>query len=315
MAHSSDSKKQISSFGDLVCGSAAGITGKLVEYPFDTVKVRLQTQPHAPTAGGITFKGPLDCFARTIKAEGFLGLYKGLSAPLVGSMIENSGLFVAYNYIQRVIRYSSGTHPDTPLSLSQLTAAGFMSGAVISLILTPIELVKCRLQLEGLAAHSATGASPVKQKGPFTVIAETLRHDGVAGFYRGHLGTFLREAGGGAAWFGTYELIIRYWITSSTDPQVRSKEDLSPWQVMGAGAVAGMAFNGSLFPADVIKSRQQALPGNPSFLQVAREVYKAQGIKGFYRGCGITIARSAPSSAVIFGTYEFTSRKYAQYFC
>jgi len=49
----------------------AGVAGKFVEFPFDTVKVRLQTQPlDVPI-----FKGPFDCFRQTIRNEGFLGLY------------------------------------------------------------------------------------------------------------------------------------------------------------------------------------------------------------------------------------------------
>jgi len=44
---------------DIVFGSFAGIIGKLIEYPFDTVKVRLQAQPdHVP----LRYSGPLDCF-------------------------------------------------------------------------------------------------------------------------------------------------------------------------------------------------------------------------------------------------------------
>ena len=49
----------------------AGVAGKFVEFPFDTVKVRLQTQP----LDHPIFKGPFDCFRQTIRNEGFLGLY------------------------------------------------------------------------------------------------------------------------------------------------------------------------------------------------------------------------------------------------
>lgn len=49
----------------------AGVAGKFVEFPFDTVKVRLQTQP----LDHPIFKGPYDCFRQTVRNEGFLGLY------------------------------------------------------------------------------------------------------------------------------------------------------------------------------------------------------------------------------------------------
>ncbi|RQM05050.1 hypothetical protein DH86_00003628, partial [Scytalidium sp. 3C] len=68
----------------------SGIAGKYIEYPFDTVKVRLQSQPdHLPPL----YKGPLDCFKQSIRNEGFVSLYRGISAPLVGAALETSSLF------------------------------------------------------------------------------------------------------------------------------------------------------------------------------------------------------------------------------
>lgn len=75
---------------DILFGSTAGIAGKFVEYPFDTVKVRLQSQPdHLP----LRYTGPVDCFRQSFRQDGFLGIYRGISAPLVGAAIETSSLF------------------------------------------------------------------------------------------------------------------------------------------------------------------------------------------------------------------------------
>lgn len=75
---------------DIVFGSFAGIVGKVIEYPFDTVKVRLQAQPdHGP----LLYNGPLDCFRQSLKKGGVAGLYRGISAPLLGAAVETSSLF------------------------------------------------------------------------------------------------------------------------------------------------------------------------------------------------------------------------------
>jgi ornithine carrier protein len=75
---------------DIAYGSFAGVVGKVIEYPFDTVKVRLQAQPeHLP----LQYKGPLDCFKQSINEHGFRGLYRGVSAPLFGAAVETSSLF------------------------------------------------------------------------------------------------------------------------------------------------------------------------------------------------------------------------------
>lgn len=47
------------------------MVGKVVEYPFDTVKVRLQTQ----SVETPLFKGPMDCLRTTVQQEGFKGLF------------------------------------------------------------------------------------------------------------------------------------------------------------------------------------------------------------------------------------------------
>lgn len=75
---------------DIVFGSFAGIVGKFIEYPFDTVKVRLQAQPNH---GPLVYNGPLDCFRQSLKKGGVAGLYRGISAPLLGAAVETSSLF------------------------------------------------------------------------------------------------------------------------------------------------------------------------------------------------------------------------------
>jgi ornithine carrier protein len=75
---------------EIVFGSLAGVLGKFLEYPFDTVKVRLQSQ--ADTVP-LKYKGPMDCFSQSFKEEGMRGLYRGISAPLVGAAVETSSLF------------------------------------------------------------------------------------------------------------------------------------------------------------------------------------------------------------------------------
>jgi ornithine carrier protein len=132
------------SLEDITYGSIAGVVGKYIEYPFDTVKVRLQSQPdHLP----LRYKGPLDCFSQSIHADGFLGLYRGISAPLVGAAIETSSLFF-FERLGREAVFASGlSSRDRPLPLPALWWTGAFSGAFTSFLLTPIELVKCKIQV------------------------------------------------------------------------------------------------------------------------------------------------------------------------
>ncbi|RKP26709.1 mitochondrial carrier domain-containing protein, partial [Syncephalis pseudoplumigaleata] len=49
--------------------------------PFDVVSTRVYNQGHDPVTGsGRLYRGPIDCFVKTIRAEGIAGLYKGIGA-------------------------------------------------------------------------------------------------------------------------------------------------------------------------------------------------------------------------------------------
>ncbi|KLU87799.1 amino-acid transporter Arg-13 [Magnaporthiopsis poae ATCC 64411] len=294
---------------DVLYGSIAGIVGKYIEYPFDTVKVRLQSQPdHLP----LRYTGPLDCIRQSIRADGVLGLYRGITAPLVGAAVETSSLFF-FERIGRELIYRSGYSPGgVELPLPALWLTGAFSGVFTSFLLTPIELVKCKIQVPITEAGAAV-APPMK---PFAVVRDVFRHEGLAGFWHGQMGTLIREAGGCAAWFGSKEttsklmrdLNLRAAKTEAERESISSKP-LPLWQQAVAGATAGMSYNFLFFPADTVKSRMQTTAIGQStvkrtFWKESAALWKQAGIKGFYRGCGITVARAAPSSAFIFMVYD-----------
>lgn len=276
--------KALSAAMDVLCGSLAGAAGKVVEYPFDTVKVRLQAQPEDRP---LRYSGPVDCFRQSFKEGGISGLYRGVASPIVGAAAENASLFLVYNLAREWLR---GSVPLGETSFSLL--CGAISGAVTSYVLTPIELVKCNMQVQAMTGMRVSS---------LRILADVYRAGGLAGFWRGQTGTLIREAGGSAAWFGAYETVTRFFRRRT------GKEPSAP-QAMLAGACAGVSYNLSLFPADTIKSRMQtqAVLGGPQagFFATGTAIFRTSGVAGLYRGCGITCMRSAPSSAIIFLVYE-----------
>lgn len=270
---------------DILYGSVAGSAGKVVEYPFDTIKVRLQSQPF----DRLQYKGPLDCCRQSIQSEGIRGLYRGVSTPILGAAAETASLFWTFNLVQSYVKTQVTGHVPAAV------VSGAISGSLTSLILTPIELVKCRIQVQTLASSKI-------RYGIVDTILSVYRTDGIFGFWRGQTGTFFRESGGSAAWFGAYEYVGYMFRTANHKPTN------SLGELMIAGAAAGISYNLSLFPADTIKSQMQTenmLHNSKSgFIETGRSLVRTGGIAALYRGCGITVCRSAPSSAIIFVTYE-----------
>jgi ornithine carrier protein len=70
-----------------------------------------------------------------------------------------------------------------------------------------------------------------------------------------------------------------------------------------------MSYNFLFFPADTIKSRMQTVAADSKvkkvrFWEEGQAIWRGSGVRGLYRGCGITVARSAPSSAFIFIIFD-----------
>ena len=268
-------------------------------------------------------------------------LYRGISAPLVGAAVETSSLFFSYRIAQDILVATmpsmralegSDSCANANLPFSALLVAGAASGAFTSLLLTPIELIKCKMQVPLRPPHLAShlGYSATKPLGPVQLVRLVFKSQGILGFWHGQLGTLIRETGGSAAWFGSYEGVkilfehynaarersrLEHSTVSSTHTPASSTTSIS--QQLLAGATAGVCYNFFFYPADTIKSRMQteeaAAVGlrQTSFVKTGQELWAQQGLKGFYRGCGITVFRAAPSSAIIFSIYEGLRKAFA----
>ena len=222
---------------------------------------------------------------------------------------------------------------------------------------TPIELVKCKMQVQMLAvasqstpstllefqnAHSGAGVGALhgaphntttspnfkSLPGPIAVLTGIIRSNGLRGLWLGQTGTLIRETGGCAAWFSSKEAISFYLLSLRSSNFERERKsltakDLKLWESALSGAAAGVAYNVVLFPADSVKSaiqteeelRPRGSSGSTStrptgFLEMAVKMYKKSGVKGLYAGMGITIARSVPSSAMIFLIYDGLNKRF-----
>eukprot|EP00127_Corallochytrium_limacisporum_P002125 Clim_evm19s108 gene=Clim_evmTU19s108 len=82
--------------------TAAGMVGSICNVyaglPFDTVKVRLQTQKVGAQGN---YAGVYDAFAKIGSKEGIPAFWKGATAALASAVTENSVLFTANGFIRR----------------------------------------------------------------------------------------------------------------------------------------------------------------------------------------------------------------------
>ncbi|CAB4252042.1 similar to Saccharomyces cerevisiae YOR130C ORT1 Ornithine transporter of the mitochondrial inner membrane, exports ornithine from mitochondria as part of arginine biosynthesis [Maudiozyma barnettii] len=274
-------------FWDILFGSIAGALGKTIEYPFDTIKVRMQTQ------GYQVFPTTWSCIKYTYENEGIIrGFFQGIGSPLIGASLEHACLFFSYNQcFQFLLTYTALSN------FLIILISGAFAGSCTSLVLTPVELIKCQLQVSNLRLPSDSGE---RHTSIIPTIRSILKEKGIWGLWQGQSGTFIRESIGSLIWFGTFESFKSMFLRKS------NREIMRTWQLLISGAAAGVAFNGSMFPVDTIKSIMQT--EHIGFLETAQKVRREHGMAGFYRGIGITLLRSVPSNAIVFYTYEKLSR-------
>lgn len=274
---------------DIFNGSIAGALGKIIEYPFDTVKVRLQTQ------GSHIFPNAWSCIQYTYKNEGVLkGFFQGISSPIFGASLENATLFVSYNQTSKLLN----RHFKTISDLNNILISGAVAGSCASFVLTPVELIKCKLQIANLDKSLTKNINNTKVS--HTILSISKEKRGVLGLWQGQSSTFIRESLGGIVWFATYELLKK------TLRERHGGEENKTWELLFSGASAGVAFNGSIFPVDTVKSVMQT--EQISLTKAVLKIFRKRGIPGFYRGLGITLIRAIPANATVFYIYETLSK-------
>jgi hypothetical protein len=235
--------------------------------------------------------------------DGLRGLYRGMSLPLAGTVLETATLFSANGYLKRTLAAAGEVPAGEHLPLRYVLAAGAGTGFCVSWVLTPIELVKCRLQVSGQPVAGVRGGYHPSYTGPIDCLARSIRAEGARVLYRGHGATMLREVPGTACWFGAYESFLRRLAPRDAD-----RDKLHPLAIIAAGASGGVAYWAVMYPADTVKSAMQTAAASaapPSFADTARRIYAAGGVRALYAGATPTMLRAAPSNAAIFLVYEW----------
>jgi solute carrier family 25 (mitochondrial carnitine/acylcarnitine transporter), member 20/29 len=316
---------------DLTAGTVGGAANLFVGHPFDTIKVKLQSQP-TPAPGQLPkYSGAIDAVKQTVAAEGPRGLYKGMGAPLATVAAFNALLFTVRGQMETVLR----SEPGAPLTVKQQVVAGAGAGVAVSFLACPTELIKCRsathfknddsaglchyhfsaskkllppfccrLQAQSSLAEAASASGVAVPKGPIDVAKHVVRDAGAIGLFKGLVPTLGREIVGNAVMFGVYEAVKQYLAGG------RDTSNLGRGSQIVAGGLAGACFWLAVYPSDVVKSVIQVddykKPKYSGSVDAARKIVAADGVKGLFKGFGPAMARSVPANAATFVAYEIT---------
>ncbi|XP_013780585.1 mitochondrial basic amino acids transporter-like [Limulus polyphemus] len=288
---------------DFIAGCVGGCAGVLVGYPLDTVKVRLQTQDARKPA----YRGTFHCIATIVQKESVHGLYKGMSSPMCSLAFINAIAFGVYGNVHRSF--------SDPNSLMSHMAAGAAAGTIQSIICSPMELTKTRLQLQGQEAITITPRflhstnTMYSYSSPLDCLLKTMQREGFRGLFKGLPCTILRDAPGFASYFGSFEILTRMLS--------EGENGLSTTSLLAAGGLAGIFSWIVTYPVDVIKSRLQAdgALGPPQYTGLwdcCSKSYNKEGLKGFTQGLNSTLIRAFPTNAATFLVFSWVFNLFCQ---
>ncbi|XXG43013.1 hypothetical protein AAC387_Pa01g3148 [Persea americana] len=217
---------------DLSAGTIGGVAQLICGHPFDTIKVKLQSQPvplpgqlpkysgagfavsflACPTelikcrlqaqsalgssTGAVKYGGPMDVTKHVIKSEGGVrGLFKGLVPTLAREVPGNALVFGVYEAVKQ---FFAGGPDTTELGRGPLIVAGGLAGASFWLAFYPIDVVKSVIQVDNYRNPKFSGSIDAFKK--------ILASEGIKGLYKGFGPAIARSVPANAACFLVYEV-------------------------------------------------------------------------------------------------------------
>ncbi|CDF90268.1 probable Succinate/fumarate mitochondrial transporter [Zygosaccharomyces bailii] len=284
----------------LMSGGTAGLFEALCCHPLDTIKVRMQIYKrtaHAKPPGFI--KTGVSIF----KNEGFIALYKGLGAVVIGIIPKMAIRFSSYEYYRTLLANKETGVVSTANTFISGLGAGVTEAVMV---VNPMEVVKIRLQSQHLKPQEP--GAPVKYRNAVQACYTIVKEEGFQALYRGVSLTAARQATNQGANFTAYSK-MREALQS-----YHGSETLSSWETSCIGLISGAIGPFSNAPLDTIKTRLQKEGGNVSksgwkrIVEIGSQLVKEEGFRALYKGITPRVMRVAPGQAVTFTVYEFVRR-------
>jgi solute carrier family 25 aspartate/glutamate transporter 12/13 len=123
---------------EVMAGAGAGLCQVIATNPMEILKIRMQVQALLPEAERRTA-------IEVVKGLGLKGMYRGTVSTLLRDVPFSVLFFPTYSNISKLL-----ADPDTgKSSIGSTLVSGAVSGAIASGCVTPMDVLKTRLQLQG----------------------------------------------------------------------------------------------------------------------------------------------------------------------
>ncbi|CAM9458383.1 mitochondrial glutamate carrier 1-like [Lampetra fluviatilis] len=327
-------EKPLSLPAKLINGGIAGLIGVTCVFPIDLAKTRLQNQQE----GQRMYRNMFDCLIKTVRSDGYFGMYRGAAVNLTLVTPEKAIKLAANDFFRNML-----SKDGKKLTLFREMLAGCGAGTCQVIITTPMEMLKIQLQDAGrlVAQKSLFGSAPVGSAGmreaasgakppvpgpvpgpvppsrgfssgtplgasrsAMQITRDLLRAQGIAGLYKGLGATLLRDVPFSMIYFPLFANLNSLGVTT---PGERAPFYHSFASGCIAGSMAAVAVN----PCDVIKTRLQSLQRGVNedtytgIVDCTKKILAKEGGRAFFKGGGCRALVIAPLFGIVQVIYFF----------
>lgn len=238
-------------------------------------------------AAGILCSHPIDTIKSNIQDNKPVNfkprfLFRGIVPPFFGMGLEKAIVFGVYHNTLNSLNQSSKNKKGN-VTLNRCIA-GSIAGFAASFVVTPIE----RLKILAQTKTDKIGKNKIGKMG-------------LAYLYQGLSSTFTREMPGFAIYFSVYE---------SMKDNISTQRNLTMIDHFVMGGISGFLAWFFIYPQDIVKTRIQAATTKKTPVEIIREIYKHNGVKGFFRGFHLALLRAVPLHAGTFAMFEYLNKKF-----
>uniref|UniRef100_A0A673IV40 Mitochondrial glutamate carrier 1 n=1 Tax=Sinocyclocheilus rhinocerous TaxID=307959 RepID=A0A673IV40_9TELE len=247
-----------------------------------------------------------DCLIKTIRSEGYFGMYRGAAVNLTLVTPEKAIKLAANDFF----RYHL-SKDGQKLTLPREMLAGCGAGTCQVIVTTPMEMLKIQLQDAGriaaqrkLMPQAVTPGGPVEVKSPtaMQLTRQLLKEKGIAGLYKGLGATLLRDV--------PFSIIYFPLFANLNNLGKRGADGPAPFYVSFiSGCIAGSTAAVAVNPVDVIKTRLQSLTRGSQedtysgVTDCIRKILRHEGPTAFLKGAYCRALVIAPLFGIVQVVY------------
>ncbi|NXW00137.1 GHC1 protein, partial [Fregetta grallaria] len=266
----------------LINGGIAGLIGVTCVFPIDLAKTRLQNQQN----GQRMYTSMSDCLIKTIRSEGYFGMYRGAAVNLTLVTPEKAIKLAANDFFRHHLSKDGSASSSLSRGTGQQETALEHLANQCSLRSSPAAQKKLMAAQAQLSSSSAVGAAEPAVETRTTamqITRELLRSKGIAGLYKGLGATLLRDVPFSIVYFPLFANLNKL---GQKDPNVKAPFYVSFLSGCVAGSTAAVAVN----PCDVIKTRLQSLQRGVNedtysgILDCTKKIWQKEGPMAFLKG-------------------------------